>query len=99
MRLHLLVSKEAERQIRTAAKWWNENRPAARGLLRQELTQAFQLVTTQPGIGTRAFDASIQGVRRIYLFRVRYNLYYREMNQAVEVLALWHASRGEGPPI
>ena len=100
MPLRLLVVANAERQIREAARWWYENRPAARALLRQELTRGFELITTEPGVGTQALDVSLPEVRRLHLFRVRYHLYYRVKDKdAVEVLALWHTSRGEGPPI
>ena len=88
----------AERQIREASQWWHENRPAARPLFRQELTRGFELITTQPRIGTQALDVSMPGVRRLNLLRIRYYLYYRlKGKDAVEVLALWHMSRGEGP--
>lgn len=100
MRLRLLVVANADQQIREAAEWWRENRPAARGLFRQELERGFDLVTTQPGIGVRALDVPLQGVRRFHLYRIHYFLYYRVLgDEAVEVLALWHKSRGQGPPI
>ena len=100
MRLRLLVTADAEQQIREAAGWWRENRPAARGLFRRELKQGFDLITTQPGIGVRALDLPIQGVRRLHLYRIHYFLYYRLVDDdAVEVLALWHMRRGQGPPI
>lgn len=100
MSLRLLVTADADQQIREAANWWSENRSAARGLFRRELEQAFDLVTTQPGIGVRALDQPIQGVRRLHLYRIHYFLYYRLLdNETVEVLALWHRRRGQGPPI
>ena len=100
MRLRLRVTREAERQIREAAAWWHANRPAARGLFRQELARGFDFITTQPGIGTKALDTPIRGVRRLHLFRIHYHLYYRVRNDdSVEVVALWHTSRGQGPPI
>lgn len=100
MRLRLEVVPNAERQIREAARWWHENRKAALGLFRQELTRGFELITTQPGIGPRALDVDLPEVRRLHLLRIRYYLYYRvKGKEAVEVLALWHTSRGEGPPI
>ncbi len=100
MRLRLLVTADADQQIRKAADWWRENRPAARGLFRQELERGFDLVTTQPGIGVRALDVAIQGVRRFHLYRIHYFLYYRLVDdEVVEVLALWHTRRGQGPPI
>jgi len=100
LRLSLRVVTNAERQIREAADWWYENRPAARGLFRRELERGFDLITTQPGIGVRAFDLPIQGIRRLHLYRIHYFLYYRVLDkEAVEVLALWHTSRGQGPPL
>jgi plasmid stabilization system protein ParE len=100
LRLRLLVTADAERQIREAAKWWRTNRLAAPGLFRRELTRGFKLITEQPQVGSSALDASIVGVRRLHLLRIRYCLYYRVRDRdAVEVLALWHTSRGESPPI
>lgn len=100
MRLRLLVVTEAERQIREAADWWRANRPAARGLFRQELARGFDLITTRPDIGPCTLDSDIAGVRRLHLYRIRYHLYYQAQGEdAVVVLALWHTSRGEAPPI
>ncbi len=99
MRLRLLVVPNAERQIRKAAAWWRENRPAARELFDQELARGYELIMKQPGIGTRVFDVSIQGVRRFHLLRIHYHLYYRVNEDTLEILALWHKSRGSGPPI
>ncbi len=99
MRRRLLVVAEAEQQIREAADWWRANRPAARGMLRQELARGFDLITTHPEIGVQALDAPIAGVRRLHLLRTRYYLYYRLRAGAVEVLALWHTSRGTTPPL
>jgi plasmid stabilization system protein ParE len=100
LRLRLLVTADAERQIREAARWWQKNRAAARGLFRQELTRGFELITGQPGVAPRALDVSLQGVRRLHLVRIHYFLYYRlRDSDTVEVLAVWHKSRGEGPPI
>ena len=96
----LKVVGTAQHQIREAAAWWRRNRPAARALFRQELDRGFELITTQPGVGARALDVPIRGVRRIHLLRIHYHLYYRVVNEdTVEVLALWHKSRGSGPPI
>lgn len=100
LRLRLLVVAQAERQIREAARWWHQNRQAAQGLFRQELTRGFELITAQPEAGPRALDADFPEVRRLHLSRIRYYLYYRAVGQdAVEVLALWHTSRGEDPQV
>ena len=42
--------------------------------------------------------AGRQGVRALWLERIRYFLYYVEADDtAVEILALWHGSRGSRP--
>lgn len=44
-------------------------------------------------------EASSAHVRRFYLDRIRYWVYYRERQGQLEVLSIWHASRGSGPPV
>lgn len=99
MKRALRVSRDAEAQIRQAARWWRENRPAAPGLLHQELQRGFQLIVGEPGIGPQAADLTAPQVRRLLLARIRYFLYYRITGEdVVEVLAFWHTSRGTPPP-
>lgn len=95
MRLRLRVVPNAEREIRKASAWWHAHRPASPGLFRRELTRGFELITTQPGIG----EEGLHGVRRLHLYRIRYYLYYRVKVEEVEVLALWHTSRGDEPSL
>lgn len=99
MRLRLRVVPNAESEIRKAASWWRENRLAAQGLFHEELARGFELITTQPGLGTRYLDTHLSGVRRLHLYRIHYHLYYRVEDDTAEVLALWHTRRGQGPPI
>jgi plasmid stabilization system protein ParE len=95
------VSELAAGHIRTAESWWRRNRPKAPNAIREELERATALIAIQPGIGTQARNARLAGVRRVHLSRIRYELYYRvvEEPRRVELLAFWHASRGSGPPI
>jgi plasmid stabilization system protein ParE len=61
-----------------------------------------KLIATQPEVGAKAQNAKLASVRRILIRRVRYHLYYRlvgSSNPSVEVLAVWHASRGRGPGV
>jgi len=91
----------AARAIVEAAEWWESNRPKAPDAFGEELERALQLVSSQPAIGARAQNVRLAGVRRIRLARVRYHLYYRvaESPPGIEVLALWHTSRGSSLPI
>ena len=99
MPLRIRVVPSAEREIREAVEWWQANRPAARGILLQELARAFELVSIQPGIGLRTQDPALIGIRRLHLYRIRYFLYYRIEGDTVEILAFWYTSRGEGPSV
>ena len=99
MRLRLEVTALAERQIRVASRWWNENRRAASNLLREELARGFELITTHPEAGPRTRDVTLPEVRRLHLYRIRYYLYYRANTESVKILAFWHTSRGQAPEL
>ncbi|MGO8991956.1 MAG: type II toxin-antitoxin system RelE/ParE family toxin [Polyangiaceae bacterium] len=89
----------AREQIREAAAWWRENRPAAPHLFEEELAFAVAMLEAGPLL-TRVFD-EVEGkvVRRARLPRTRYALYFTVGDDLVTVHALWHTSRGSGPPL
>jgi len=93
------VTKRAQAQIDRAAQWWDENRDLAPEAFDEDLAKAFLLLSAEPGIGAPALHARGVGVRRLHLVRIRYHLYYRVRGSEVEVLAVWHTSRGVGPPL
>lgn len=99
--LPLEVTALAARHVRDAEDWWRVNRQAAPNAIREELQRAFALITAQPRIGSRATNVKLPGVRRIFLPLITYHLYYHVLSSPdrVEVVALWHARRGKGPPI
>ncbi|MFQ5744991.1 MAG: type II toxin-antitoxin system RelE/ParE family toxin [Acidobacteriota bacterium] len=97
--LAVRITRRAARQIGEAATWWEENRPAAPGAVRNELEQTLALLARQPRIGARARNVRTEGVRRVHLSRIRYYLFYRVKGSTVELLALWHSIRGSGPNV
>ena len=99
MALIVRVKPRAQRQIEKAAEWWAENRPAAPGAIRKDIESALALLVDEPGIGTKVEIPRPYVVRRLHLGRVRYFVYYRARGKFLEVVAFWHASRGEGPLI
>jgi plasmid stabilization system protein ParE len=99
MTLRVKVSAGAAKQVHDAARWWAENRPAAPGAVRGDIGQALELLALQPGVGTPCVGADLQGVRRLFLGRIRYFVYYRATADTLQVLALWHASRGDEPSL
>jgi plasmid stabilization system protein ParE len=97
MALRVKISARAGAQIRRAAQWWLENRPAAPGAIGADIAEGLALLAEQPGIGSKYNGARTGTVRRLYLSRVRYFLYYRVVDDALEVLAFWHVRRGSQP--
>ncbi len=99
MALVVRVKPRAQREIERAAEWWAENRPAAPGAIRKDVEAALALLIEEPGIGTKIETAHSDTVRRLYLARVRYFVYYRVRGQILDVVAFWHSSRGAGPSL
>ena len=95
--LLIKVSRRATAQIEKAAGWWQDNRPAAPGAVREDVARALLLLSTQPGLGVPARRVKSKGVRRLTLSRIRYYLYYRVSKGTLEVLGFWHTSRAREP--
>ncbi|MEK7996979.1 MAG: type II toxin-antitoxin system RelE/ParE family toxin [Planctomycetota bacterium] len=95
--LRIEITDDAATQIASAVAWWTEHRPTAPGAVLDDLDRILDLLCVQPAMGTRARRASLSGVRRVTLSRIRYYVYYRVVDDALQVLALWHTSRGRGP--
>ena len=91
------VTARAAAQFETAAAWWAENRPAAPDAVRIDFQGAKTLLSHQPGVGAISSTVRYPDLRRLYLSRVRYHVYYRVRTGKVVILAFWHASRGSGP--
>ena len=99
-RYRVAFTPRASREV-AEAKRWRANRTKAPDALEEELNTALDLIANTPSIGAVARNVSLAGVRRILLNRVNYFVYYRPRQESriVEVVALWHARRGTGPPL
>ena len=97
--MRVRITNRARRHIDAAANWWQQNRPLAAGAVSEELAEAFKLLAAQPAIGVPALNVRTGDVRRVYLARIHYYLYYRVQADEVQILALWHTSRGSSPPL
>jgi plasmid stabilization system protein ParE len=80
-------------QYRAAATWWRNHRDKAPEAFEDDFAVAAHLIRREPGVGVPARFGRYRGVRRVYLERIRYYIYYRESEDAVEILAIRHASR------
>ena len=99
MTLRVKVSARAASHILKAAEWWSENRPAAPGAVRTDIGEALALLAQQPGIGTAYEGTRTKGVRRLLVGRIRYIIYYRVTPETLDVLTVWHVSRGKQPSL
>ena len=97
--MKIRVRRRAQRQIREARAWWAVNRPEAPLAVERELEQTLKRLSEFPLAGSLFPRSRIDGIRQSYLRHIHYHLYYRVTSDAVEILALWHASRGTPPPI
>ena len=95
--MQVRVLESARREISAALLWWKANRPAAPGLLEQELSDALLKIQAHPRSGPKARGAALAkvGLRRVSLVQTRYYVYYRidEKRQQVRVHHVWHMSR------
>lgn len=99
MSFRFKVAPRAERQIRAAANWWRKNRSKAPALFAEDLESAFSLIEELPNAGEPVRHPKIPSLRRVLLGNVQYHLYYVVAleDEIVEIIALWHTSRGRGP--
>jgi plasmid stabilization system protein ParE len=80
--------------------WWKANRLAATALFQQELDEVLGALVRTPTLGALApSDDELRDVRRALMKRTRYHLYYRILGDTLEVLAIWHSARGDGPEL
>ena len=73
------------------------HRAASIGAVATDFGEAIALLAEQPGIGAEYIGSKTPDVRRLFLSRVRYFVYYRADDQNLNVLAFWHSSREPQP--
>ena len=99
MAIQIVIAKRAASQVQRRATWWLENRPAAPGAVAADFGEAVRLLAEHPGIGAKYEGSRTPGVRRLYLDRLEYFIYYKAETKTLRVLAFWGASRGKQPRI
>jgi plasmid stabilization system protein ParE len=95
--LPLVFQRRASVELEAIDAWWRTNRTAVPELFLDELERVLAAVALLPDLGTRARDTRLVGVRRILLSKSRHHVYYRHVHDEIQVLAIWHTSRGQGP--
>lgn len=95
--LTIVFVRRASLEVETIDTWWRTNRTSAPELFVNELEQVLQAVALLPDLGAPAKSKRLEGVRRILLAKTRHYIYYRRTVDAIQILAVWHTSRGQGP--
>ena len=95
--LRVKIAARAASEVRRAATWWTENRLSAPGAIAADFGESVALLAEPPGIGAKYEGARTPGVRRLFLSRVGYFIYYKAEGGDLKVLAFWHASREHQP--
>jgi plasmid stabilization system protein ParE len=93
----LRISSLAWNHIQRAAEWWKHHRDKAPEAFDETLDAAFDRLRLNPTLGTSVRSQRRPGLRVLWLERIGYLLYYRVGEDTIEILALWHASRGSRP--
>ena len=94
------LTAPAAHQLVQARDWWLEHRDKAPWALDEDIDALLSLLEERPELIGRPVE-SAPGVRRVFLPRVRYFVYFEIVDDGdrVEILALWHGSRGSDPEL
>lgn len=95
--LPIVFEHRASLEVETIDTWWQTNRTATPDLFLMELERMLQAIALLPELGAPARNTRVEGVRRILLAKTRHYVYYRKAIDTIQVLAVWHTSRGKGP--
>ncbi len=77
-------------QLDKAITYLREIAPQQAEIMGKQFFKAMRLLEAMPGIGTKYKN----GMRNIRLGKFRYNIFYREKENEIEILGIWHTSRG-----
>jgi plasmid stabilization system protein ParE len=87
----------AERQLLAARGWWRRNRDKAPAAFDEDIEAALALLADNAAIGAPYRSSRHGNVRRYLIDRIRYYIYFRITDDSIQVLRIWHASRGTPP--
>jgi len=87
-----IIATICKEQMDQAVKYLEDNyAPTQAALLRSEFLKIVRLLEVMPSLGT----PYKKGMRKMNLGKFRrYNIYYREKEANIEILGIWHTSRG-----
>ncbi len=85
-----IVTPRCAQMVRKAIAYIATDSPQQAEIMKETFSKIRKSIELMPGIGTIYQN----GMRKILLGKFRYNIYYREKKNIVEILGIWHTSRG-----
>ncbi len=100
-RYRIRVLPKAEEQLAVIEVWWRQHRRAHPELVAEEMDEATRTLAAFPEAGVEHRARGRGAMRKMLLPRSQYLVFYKvNINEGVvEIFAVWHASRGKGPPL
>jgi plasmid stabilization system protein ParE len=86
----VIVSLECKEMLNEALAYIAENSLRQAQIMLNQFEEILEILKRMPSIGTKYEN----GMRKIKLGKFRYNIYYREKESEVEIVGIWHTSRG-----
>ena len=92
--LPVRFNARALREIAAVGDWWREHRETS-GIIGDQVTWITGLLALNPYMGRAVPNARRRTLRRVYLDRIHYHLYYQvdQQRERIVVVSLWYASR------
>jgi plasmid stabilization system protein ParE len=99
MSAEIIIVPEAEEQLRQVHLWWLENMEGAPSMFLDEFESLTALLRDASSIGQPFRRATRPGIRRLYMPRSKYWIYYVHNSERsiVSILAVWSTRRGSAP--
>jgi len=85
------LTPRCEELLEEALTYIAVDSPRQAEIMEEQFSETRRIIERMPGIGTKYG----KGMRRTGLGKFRkYNVYYREKENLIEILGIWHTSRG-----
>jgi plasmid stabilization system protein ParE len=86
----IVVRHKCRIQLNKAAEYIAVDAPKQADILLDRFEETLKMIQRAPKIGM----SYKKGMRRTKLGKFRYYVYYKETKTAIEILGIWHTSKG-----
>ncbi len=84
------ISDRCKEMVRDAAMFIAQNSITQAEIFFDEFERIIDLIETMPGMGSKYEN----GIRKFLLGKFPYYIYYQENENTIDILGIWHTSRG-----